>query len=170
MPVPLFSGFFLKLQISKGPMIRINRQTDYAIRVLLALAKQGDEAMLPTSQIQEEMLIPKALCLRIVAELAKGGFIVTYPGREGGLKLARPAAEINLRQVVTHFESNFMVSECLHGGGTCPFDNSCPVRCRWARLQALILQELDNTNFDELAQETASVADIVPLNTEQAEA
>ena len=37
-------------------MIRINRKTDYAIRVLLALAKQGDEAMLPTSQIQQEML------------------------------------------------------------------------------------------------------------------
>jgi Rrf2 family nitric oxide-sensitive transcriptional repressor len=151
-------------------MIRINRKTDYAIRVLLALAKQGDEAMLPTSRIQQEMLIPKALSLRVVAELAKGDFIVTYPGREGGLKLAHPASEINLRQVVTYFESNFTVSECLHGGGTCPFDDSCPVRCRWARLQALILQELENTTFDELAQEAASVADAVLLVTEQAEA
>jgi Rrf2 family protein len=151
-------------------MIRINRKTDYAIRVILALAKQGDEAMLPTSQIQREMLIPRALSLRVVADLAKGGFIVTYPGREGGLKLARPASEINLRQVVTFFESNFTVSECLHGGGTCPFDNSCPVRCRWARLQALILQELESTTFDELAREAASVVDVVPLSTEQAEA
>ena len=151
-------------------MIRINRKTDYAIRVLLALAKQGDEAMLPTSQIQQEMLIPRALSLRVVAELAKGGFIVTYPGREGGLKLARPAAKINLRQVVTYFESIFTVSECLHGGGTCPFDNSCPVRCRWARLQTLILQELEATTFDELAREANSVADVIPLSTEQVEA
>jgi Rrf2 family protein len=151
-------------------MIRINRKTDYAIRVLLALAKQGDDVMLLTAQIQQEMLIPKALSLRVVAELAKGGFIVTFPGREGGLKLARPASEINLRQVVTYFESNFTVSECLHGGGTCPFDNSCPVRCRWARLQALILQELENTTFDELAREAASVADVVPLRAEQVEA
>jgi len=151
-------------------MIRINRKTDYAIRVLLALAKQGDEAMLPTSQIQQEMLIPKALSLRVVAELSKGGFILTYPGREGGLKLARPANKINLRQVVTYFESNFTVSECLHGGGTCPFDDSCPVRCRWARLQALILKELESTTFDELARETTSVADVVPLSVEQAEA
>lgn len=151
-------------------MIRINRQTDYAIRVILALAKQGDEALLPTSQIQQEMLIPKALSLRVVAELAKGGFIVTYPGREGGLKLARPASEINLRQVVTYFESNFTVSECLHGGGTCPFDNSCPVRCRWARLQALILQELENTTFEELAREAASGVDAIPFSVEQVEA
>jgi len=151
-------------------MIRINRQTDYAIRVILALAKQGDEALLPTSRIQKEMLIPKSFSLRVVAALAKGGFIVTYPGREGGLKLARPAEKINLRQVVTFFESNFTVSECLHGGGTCPFDHSCPVRCRWARLQSLILQELENTTFDELAREASSLADVVPLSIEQAKA
>ena len=151
-------------------MIRINRQTDYAIRVILALAKQGDEVLLPTAQIQKEMLIPKAISLRVVADLARGGFIVTYPGRDGGLKLARSAAEINLRQVVTFFESNFTVSECLHGGGTCPFDHTCPVRCRWARLQALIFQELENTTFDELAREAASVVDVVPLVTEQVKA
>lgn len=149
-------------------MIRINRQTDYAIRVILALAKQGDDARLPTSQIQQEMLIPKALSLRVVAKLAKGGFIVTYPGRDGGLKLARPAREINLRQVVTYFESNFTVSECLHGGGTCPFDHSCPVRCRWGRLQALILKELENTTFDELAQEASSLEEVLPFGIEQA--
>jgi len=151
-------------------MIRINRQTDYAIRVILALAKEGDEAMLPTSQIQQEMLIPKALSLRVVAELAKGGFIVTNPGRAGGLKLARPAVEINLRQVVTYFEKNFTVSECLHNQESCPFDDNCPVRCRWARLQALIIQELENTTFDELAREAVSVEDVIPLSAKQVEA
>jgi Rrf2 family nitric oxide-sensitive transcriptional repressor len=151
-------------------MIRINRQTDYAIRVILALAKQGEEAVLPTSQIQKEMLIPKSFSLRVVAQLAKGGFIVTYPGRAGGLKLARPADKINLRQVVTYFESNFTVSECLHGGGTCPFDHNCPVRCRWARLQALILQELENTAFDELAREASSGTDVIPFSAGQAQA
>jgi Rrf2 family protein len=151
-------------------MIRINRQTDYAIRVLLALAKQGENTLLPTSQIQKDMLIPRSFSLRVVAGLAKGGFIMTYPGREGGLKLARPAIEINLRQVVTYFERNFTVSECLHGGGTCPFDHSCPVRCRWARLQALILQELENTTFDELAREASSLGDVVPVKIEPAKA
>ena len=120
--------------------------------------------------IQQEMLIPKALSLRVVADLAKGRFIVTNPGRAGGLKLARPAAEINLRQVVTYFEKNFTISECLHKSDSCPFDQNCPVRCRWSRLQTLILQELENTTFDELALEAASAADVVPLVTEQVEA
>lgn len=150
-------------------MIRINRQTDYAIRVILALAKQEDEAKLASSKIQQDMLIPRALSLRVISELAKGGFILTYPGRFGGLKLARPAAEINLRQVVTHFENNFTVSECLHAIGACPFDHSCPVRCRWARLQTMILQELENTTFEDLAREAVALADVGPGIIEQAE-
>ena len=55
------------------------------------------------------------------------------------------------------------------GVGTCPFDNSCPVRCPLVRLQALILQELENTSFNELAREADSVANLVPLSSEQAE-
>jgi len=151
-------------------MIRINRKTDYAIRVLLALAKQGEDAMLPTSQIQKEMLIPKALSLRVVAELARGGFLETFPGREGGLKLARPSHEITLLQVVEYIEGKFLVSECLHGGGTCPFDLLCPVRSRWGRLQALIISELERTTFDALAKEAnLSAAEVVPYTVGQLE-
>lgn len=151
-------------------MIRINRKTDYAIRVILALAKEREQAMLSTSQIQQEMLIPKALSLRVVAELAKGGFVLTYPGRDGGLKLARPAAEINLRQVVTHFEKKFTVSECIHRDGACPFEQNCPVQRRWARLQRIILAELENTTFDVLAQEATSAMNVTLSSIEQAEA
>ena len=84
-------------------MIRINRQTDYAIRVILSLAKRGQGERASTSEIRKEMLIPPALAQRIVADLARGGFILTFPGRDGGLMLARPAREINLRQIVEHY-------------------------------------------------------------------
>jgi Rrf2 family transcriptional regulator, nitric oxide-sensitive transcriptional repressor len=135
-------------------MIRINRQTDYAIRILLALARQNPLKFVPTSQIRQEMLIPRAMCLRVVAELAKGGFIHAHPGRSGGIQLSRPPSDINLRQVVTQFEKNFTISECLHESDNCPFDQNCPVRCRWARLQVLIFKELETTTFEELAQES----------------
>lgn len=51
-------------------MLKINRQTDYAVRVVLALAQQGEGVRLSTSVIQQRMLIPKALMARIVAQLA----------------------------------------------------------------------------------------------------
>lgn len=41
-------------------MLRINRQTDYAVRMLLALAQRGEQTRLSTTAIQQEMLIPLA--------------------------------------------------------------------------------------------------------------
>ena len=99
------------------------------------------------------MLIPAAFLPRIVAELGRGGFILTFPGRDGGLELARPADQINLRQVVEYFEGLISVSDCISGRTQCPFDTKCPVRCRWGKLQATILRELEGFTFDELAQD-----------------
>jgi Rrf2 family protein len=134
-------------------MIRINRQTDYAIRVVLALAKNTERKRISTTEIQREMLIPAAFLPRIVAELGRGGFILTFPGRDGGLELARPADQINLRQMVEYFEGPISVSDCISGRTQCPFDTGCPVRCRWGKLQATIVRELEGFTFDELAQD-----------------
>jgi len=143
-------------------MIRINRQTDYAIRVVLALAKHRERKRIPTAEIQKEMLIPQAFLPRIVAELARGGFLATFPGRDGGIELSRSAGQINLRQVVEYFEGPICVSDCLAGRTQCPFDANCPVRRRWGKLQATILHELGSVTFDELAQD-ALEADLVSM-------
>jgi Rrf2 family nitric oxide-sensitive transcriptional repressor len=147
-------------------MIRINRQTDYAVRVLLSLSKR-DGGRTSTAKIQREMLIPPALAQRIVADLARGGFVQTFPGRDGGLTLARPLREINLRQVVEHFEGRIFVSDCLVGKGECPFDDKCPVRCRWARLQSTIMQELELVTFEDLAQDALSIESLVSSGAAQ---
>jgi Rrf2 family protein len=141
-------------------MIRINRQTDYAIRLILSLAKREEGARVSTAEIRKEMLIPPVLAQRIVADLARGNFIQTFPGRDGGVMLSRPPHEINLRQVVEHFEGKFLISDCLVEKGNCPFDNNCPVRFRWTRLQSLIVLELEKITFQELAQDALSGRDL----------
>jgi Rrf2 family protein len=151
-------------------MIRINRQTDYAVRVLLALAKRDPGQILSTAHIQHEMLIPPALAHRIVADLARGGFILTYPGRDGGLALSRPPADINLREVVEQFEGPLEISDCLTGDFDCPFDRKCPVRCQWISLQSLLAAELEKITFAHLVEEAMAMeasgtsASVPPVN------
>jgi len=149
-------------------MIRINRQTDYAIRLILSLARRESGERVSTAIIRKEMKIPPALAQRIVADLARGSFITTFPGRDGGLVLSRPAKEINLRQIVEHFEGKFFISDCLVDKGNCPFDNNCPVRFRWARLQSQMIQELEQITFEDLAHEALSINDLMPLSISKA--
>ena len=148
-------------------MIRINRQTDYAVRFILSLARREESVRVSTAEIRKEMQIPPAMAQRIVADLARGNFILTFPGRDGGLILSRPASEINLRQIIEHFEGKFFISDCMSDKGNCPFDNDCPVRFRWARLQAQMIQELEKITFKDLAQDALSINDLIPLGVSQ---
>jgi Rrf2 family transcriptional regulator, iron-sulfur cluster assembly transcription factor len=148
-------------------MIRINRQTDYAVRLILSLARREEGKRVSTAEIRKEMQIPPAMAQRIVADLAHGNFILTFAGRDGGLVLSRPAREINLRQIVEHFEGKFFISDCLTDGGDCPFDNNCPVRFRWVRLQSQMVRELEQITFEDLAQDALSVNGFIPFSIAQ---
>lgn len=137
-------------------MLRINRQTDYAVRVVLALAQHPAETRLSSAEIGREMLIPSTFLPRIVAQLAQAGIIITYPGRDGGLQLNYPPEKITLWDVVNAFEGPLLLSECLLNQQACPFEGHCMVRPRWGRLQSVILKELSSTSFRDLAEEAAT--------------
>jgi Rrf2 family transcriptional regulator, iron-sulfur cluster assembly transcription factor len=152
-------------KICKGKnMLRINRQTDYAVRVILALAKRGTGARLSTKTIQQEMLIPPALMMRIVAHLAKTELLSTFPGREGGLMLPRPASQITLKDIVEAFEGPILLSQCLQARGEddCPFQSNCPVCTKWGRIQVAMLREMAMITFEDLSQEALGIPLVTP--------
>jgi len=132
-------------------MFRTNRQTDYAIRMILSLAKREAGARASTTEIQKEMAIPHSFAQRVVANLARGSFIQTYSGRDGGMVLARPAREINLWQLVKHFETKLFVSGCKKDEDDCPLHQNCPICFQWDNLKNVMIQELERVNFEDLA-------------------
>ena len=145
-------------------MLRINRQTDYAVRVVLALAKRGEGARLSTGEIQREMLIPPVLMVRIVARLARTDLLNTFPGRDGGLMLPRSASQITLKDVVEAMEGPVLLSQCLQvkGEEDCPFRVNCPVRPKWGRVQVAMLREMASITFEDLAQEALGIPMVIP--------
>jgi Rrf2 family transcriptional regulator, iron-sulfur cluster assembly transcription factor len=136
-------------------VLRINRQTDYAVRVILSLATREADARLSSAVIQTEMLIPKSFMSRIVAQLANVDLVTTFAGRDGGLQLSRPSAQITLKDVFEAFEGPMLLSECMQvtDENDCPFQNNCHVRTKWGRVQAAMLREMASINFADLANE-----------------
>lgn len=145
-------------------MLKINRQTDYAVRVVLALAKHGEGSRLSSAEIQREMLIPKSFMTRIVAQLAHHRLINTFPGRDGGLTLPRPAVQITLKDVVEVFEGPILLSECMQvkGENDCPFQSNCPVRSKWGRVQVAMMREMASITFEDLVKESLGVPMVMP--------
>jgi Rrf2 family iron-sulfur cluster assembly transcriptional regulator len=140
-------------------MLRINRQTDYAVRVILSLAQRDEATRLSSKEIQREMLIPKSFMGRIVAQLAQAGLVTTFTGRDGGLQLQRPASQITLKDIVEAFEGPVLLSECMQSKGEddCPFRGNCPVRSKWGRVQVAMLQEMASVTMASLVNESAEI-------------
>lgn len=144
-------------------MLRINRQTDYAVRVVLALAQKRVGTRIATKKIGKAMLIPQNFLPRIVAKLAQAEILATFPGRDGGLELAHVPEKITLRDVVEAFEGPLLLSECMLDNNFCPFESACAVRTRWERLQNVILEELASTSFLDLAKEANAENSLISI-------
>jgi Rrf2 family protein len=141
-------------------MLRINRRTDYAIRVMLALAKRPEAARVSTQTIQAEMQVPRAFLQRIIADLSKKSLLRTFPGPNGGLQLARTSQSITLRDVYEAVEGPLLISECLASRGACPLDSTCPVHPCWKRLQEMIVRELEAINLEQLGRDAHLLAEV----------
>ena len=158
------NAYLLSQRLQNIPMLKINRQTDYAVRVVLALAKRGEGVRRSSADIQQEMLIPKAFMTRIVAQLSHHGLINTFPGRDGGLMLPCPASKITLKDVVEAFEGPILLSECMQAKAEddCPFQSNCPVRSKWGRVQVAMLREMASISFEDLVKEALGIPMAVP--------
>lgn len=147
-------------------MLKINRRTDYAIRVVIALAKRPAGTRISSKKIKDEMLIPRPFLQRIIAELSQAGIIHTYTGPNGGIQLSRPAEQINLKDILEVMEGQLCISQCLYSPEECPLSTTCPVRNRWGHLQEMILQELTHTTMAHLARESVEDSTL-KINPEQ---
>ncbi|MFA6113299.1 MAG: Rrf2 family transcriptional regulator [Sphingomonas sp.] len=91
--------------------MRLTRYTDYAIRVLLHLGTHQDRTC-SISEIARSYSISHNHLMKVVHDLGKAGYVTSVRGRSGGVRLARPAAEINLGAVIRHSEDGFDLTDC----------------------------------------------------------
>jgi Rrf2 family nitric oxide-sensitive transcriptional repressor len=100
--------------------MKLTRYSDYALRVLTYLASH-DDRLASIREIAERYRISENHLMKVVHDLGRAGFILTSRGRGGGLRLARPANEIMLGEVVRHTEDGFDLVDC----GSCLIAPAC---------------------------------------------
>jgi Rrf2 family protein len=79
--------------------MRISAKVDYAVRAAIELAAAGDQ-LTKADAIAREQEIPPKFLENILGDLRQGGLVRSQRGAEGGYRLARPAEEINLAEII----------------------------------------------------------------------
>jgi Rrf2 family transcriptional regulator, iron-responsive regulator len=131
--------------------MRLTRQTNYAIRILMyCAANEGRLSRIP--EIAAAYTVSELFLFKILQPLVEHGLVETVRGRNGGVRLGKPAAEINLFDVVRVTEESFAMAECFENDATeCPLVDSCALNAA--------LREALNAFFGVL--ERYSIADLV---------
>ena len=91
--------------------MQLTRHTDYALRLLIYLTDIG-ERRASIAEVAQAQAISRTHLMKIANALAHGGFIDASRGRGGGIRLARPAGEINLGEVVRATEPGCGLVDC----------------------------------------------------------
>ena len=123
--------------------MRLTSFTDYGLRVLMRLAGDPDRAF-STADLADEFRVSRNHLAKVISALAGAGYLETRRGGGGGARLARPASDIRLGDVVAMLEADQALVECFSPGGTaCTLMPGCRLKARLARAEAAFLADLN---------------------------
>ena len=128
----------------------ISRGAEYAIRAMLDVAATEGRVQATTRGVAEHQGIPKVFLPKIVQRLVQGGLLRAHRGPAGGIALSRPAAEINMRQIIEVMDGPIALNTCLILPGECPRESICPIHEIWIKAQRNLLESLESITLADL--------------------
>ena len=135
--------------------MQLNITTDYAVRIMLYLSMSEGENLITSSELAEQLVVPRSFLYKIGNKLSDAGLILVKPGVNGGYRLARPAETITLFDVIRVMEQSSYISRCLEKDAYCSrcAADHCPVRRFYQGLQGKIEDLFSSITLAELASD-----------------
>lgn len=133
--------------------MQITRQTEYAIRTMLELAQAPAGELLSTRYISDQQDIPEDFLKKTIKLLVLADLVSTQRGTGGGVRLARPAQQINMLDIITAIEGPIALNVCLSPGYQCPNQPNCPSARVLMRAQKALVEELRRESLADMLKQ-----------------
>jgi Rrf2 family cysteine metabolism transcriptional repressor len=141
-------------------------KAEYGVRLMVELGRRAGDGEPQSSEpvalaaVAEAELLPLSYLEHLVAKLRHAGLVTSVRGAHGGYRLARPASEIAMVEVVEALEGPIAPMECFHvereGRVLCSHeidgDRACATKLLWTRVQGGVTRALANTTLAELVE------------------
>ncbi|SIS58383.1 Rrf2 family transcriptional regulator [Alicyclobacillus vulcanalis] len=124
--------------------------TDYALRVLIYAANQPQGRLVQVDEIARVYGISRNHLTKAVHRLGQAGYLETVRGRGGGMRLALPAEEIRIGEVVRAMEDDFAVVGCF-ADASCVLLPGCRLRRALGEAVDAFLETLNRYTLAEVA-------------------
>jgi Rrf2 family protein len=129
----------------------LNRDTDYAVRALVYMAKTP-QSLVSVKALVDDLNIPRAFLRRLLQRLSRKGILKSSKGKGGGFKLGRLPAKIKLKDLVEIFQSGFIETRCIFKKKICLDIHTCPLRRKIRGIEKRVINELAAVSIADLVK------------------
>jgi len=131
----------------------LRRNTDYALRAMVNLARHYKQKLVPAREVANQENISYQLTCKLMQKLHYAKLVESCMGPNGGFQLSRKPSKISLLEVVEAIQGPVSLNKCLLGVDACEQQKNCAVSEKLAELQKYINRYLRSITLNELLQD-----------------
>jgi Rrf2 family protein len=146
--------------------MRLTTRSRYGTRLLLDIALNQSRGWVNTTDIARRQNISQKYIEKLITGLRRGGLIESKRGPFGGHKLAKPASDITVGDVVRALEEKVALTQCAEGEpicGECSLAGECVTQFVWIEASNVLMQALDSYRLGDLITRKDDRARLVVL-------
>ena len=122
--------------------MKISTKGRYGLRILLDLALHNQDEPRLMKDIARSQQISEKYISRLILPLNEAGFVTSFRGAKGGLKLAKAPKEISLLEIIEAMEGRVAIVDCVFDKEFCPKSNDCSACKVWSSLNKKIRKQM----------------------------
>lgn len=135
--------------------MKFSSTEEYGLRCMLQMAKKGLQGTVTIQELAQKEGMTSAYVAKIMSALRKGGMVQSIRGQSGGYKLAKPANETNVNEVLEalggkFFDSKEYCSTPSQEHAICIHNMDCAVRSLWMGLEMAMSGYLKKCKLSDL--------------------
>lgn len=140
--------------------MKLSRKGEYALRAMidLGIAQEVGRELVQVTELAETEVIPVKFLEQIMFELRAAGYIESRRGKFGGYRLAKPAEDIRIGEIVRLIDGPLAPIGCVsltnYQRCTCPDEEHCGLRMIMMDVRNAIAGILDRYSLADVVEVT----------------
>lgn len=136
----------------------LSQTAEYALRAVLFVAEhEAEEGSIRVGRMADALGIPANYLAKTLHALARAGVLTSGRGPTGGFRLAAPAGETTLGEVVAPFDQIEQRRQCLLGNPVCSDRHACAAHVHWKQVADKLAEFFSTTTVADLRGGRAEV-------------
>lgn len=137
--------------------MKFTAQEEYGLRCLIRVAQFGQESEVTIPFIAKSEALTVEYVAKLMRILRQTGLVTSTRGVKGGYRLARPAADISVREILVGLSDKlYSAATCKRyaagGGDICVHSADCSMRSMWRLLDSVVENITEQITLGDLIE------------------